>query len=100
MISSVTSTTLTSGLAAQSRVAETAAANIANVLTPDYQAQRGQLVSTSPSGASYVPLPPEGEVDLTREVVDLMAAKQAYVAAARTFSSVARTEKEALDTLA
>jgi flagellar basal body rod protein FlgC len=100
MISSVSSTTLASGLAAQSRVAETAAANIANVLTPDYQARRGQVVSASPAGASYVPLPPEGEVDLTRDVVDLMGARQAYVATARAFSSIARTEKEGLDVLA
>lgn len=101
MISSVASTTLVSGLATQSRVAETAAANIANVLTPDYQARRGQVVSASPAGASYVPLPPEGEAaDLAREVVDLMGAKQAYVAAARAFSAIARTEKEGLDILA
>lgn len=100
MISSISSTTLLSGLAAQSRVAETAAANIANVVTPDYQAQRGQVVSVSPAGASYVPLPPEGEVDLATEVVNLTQAKQAYVAAAHAFSSIARTEKDGLNVLA
>ncbi len=100
MISSIASTTLLSGLATQSRVAQTAANNIANVTTPDYQAQRGQVVSTRPTGAAYVPLPPEGEVDLVREVVDLGQAKQAYILAARTFSSIARTEKDALNVLA
>jgi hypothetical protein len=100
MISSLASTTLIGGLGAQSRLAQKAADNIVNATTPDYQAQRGQLVSTSPAGASYVPLPPEGEVDLVREVVDLGQAKQAYILAARTFSRVARTEKEALDVLA
>lgn len=100
MISSIASTTLLSGLATQSRVVQTAAGNIANATTPDYQAQRGQVVSTSPAGAAYVPLPPEGEVDLTREVVDLTQAKQAYIMAARTFSRIARTEREALDVLA
>jgi flagellar basal body rod protein FlgC len=100
MISSIASTTLLSGLTAQSRAAGTAASNIANVTTPDYQAARGQVVSTRPTGAAYVPLPPEGEVDLVREVVDLTQAKQAYILAARTFSRIARTEKEALDVLA
>jgi flagellar basal body rod protein FlgB len=100
MISSIASTTLLSGLATQSRVAQTAAGNIAHATTPDYQAQRGQVVSTSPAGAAYVPLPPEGEVDLTREVVDLGQAKQAYTLAARTFSRLARMEKEVLDVLA
>lgn len=100
MISSIASTTLLSGLATQSRVAQAAAGNIANLTTPDYQAQRGQVVSASPSGARYVPLPPEGGVDLLREVVDLGQAKQAYILAARTFSSIARTEKDALDVLA
>lgn len=100
MISSIASTTLLSGLAAQSRVAQKAADNIANVTTPDYRAQQGQVVSASPSGARYVPLPPEGGVDLLREVVDLGQAKQAYILAARTFSSIARTEKDALDVLA
>lgn len=100
MISSIASTTLLSGLTAQSRAAGTAASNIANVTTPDYQAARGQVVSTRPTGAAYVPLPPEGEVDLAREVVDLTQAKQAYILAARTFSRIARTEKEALDVLA
>ncbi|EME68863.1 hypothetical protein H261_16136 [Paramagnetospirillum caucaseum] len=87
-------------MATQSRVAEKAAGNIANLTTPDYQAQRGQVVSTSPAGAAYVPLPPEGGVDLAREVIDLGQAKQAYILAARTFSRIARTEKEALDVLA
>ncbi|ARJ67776.1 hypothetical protein WV31_20005 [Magnetospirillum sp. ME-1] len=100
MISSIASTTLLSGLAAQSRVAVKAADNIANVTTADYRAQQGQLVSTSPAGARYVPLPPEGGVDLLREVVDLGQAKQAYTLAARTFSRLARTEKDALDVLA
>lgn len=100
MISSIASTTLLGGLAAQSRVAQKAADNIANATTPDYRAQQGQVVSVSPAGARYVPLPPEGEVDLLREVVDLGQAKQAYILAARTFSRVARTEKDALDVLA
>ncbi|KIL98499.1 hypothetical protein CCC_01949 [Paramagnetospirillum magnetotacticum MS-1] len=100
MISSIASTTLLSGLATQSRVAQTAADNIANVTTPGYQAERGQVVSVSPAGASYVPLPPEGEVDLARQVIDLDQAKQAYVLAARTFSSIAKTEKDALNVLA
>jgi flagellar basal body rod protein FlgG len=100
MISSLASTTLLSGLATQSRLVQKAADNIANATTPDYQAQRGQVVSTSPAGATYVPLPPEGEVDLTREIVDLSQAKQAYILAARTFSSIARTEKDALNVLA
>lgn len=100
MISSVALQTLTSGLAVQAKAAETAADNIVNVVTPGYQAERGQVVSTNPSGASYVPLPPEGEVDLGRELVNLTAAKQAYSLAAHSFSSIAKTEKDGLDTLA
>ncbi|MBI3445547.1 MAG: hypothetical protein HY055_09355 [Magnetospirillum sp.] len=100
MITSVALPTLSSGLAVQSRAAQTAADNIANVVTPGYEAQQGQVVSVNPSGASYVPLPPEGEVDLGRELVNLTAAKQAYSLAAHAFSSIAKTEKDGLDTLA
>ena len=100
MISTVSLSTLASGLSVQTRAAETAAANIANVSTQGYQSQRGQVVSTNPSGAAYVPLPPEGDVDLGQELVNLTIAKQAYSLAAHSFSSIAKTEKEGLDTLA
>lgn len=102
MISSVSSsaTTLLSGLAAQSRAAVTAAGNIANVTTEGYRAARGQVVSVSPAGASYVPLPPEGGVDLLSEVVNLQNAAQSYALAAKTYAGVTRMERDALNILA
>lgn len=100
MISSVSLSTLVSGLSAQSRVAETAANNIVNVTTDGYQAQQGQVVSKPLHGAEYVPLPSEGEVDLGREIVALSQAKHSYAAAAKAFSSIEKTEKRALDALA
>lgn len=100
MISSIASTSLVSGLAAQARAAETAASNIANVNSTDYKAARGQVVSTSPAGASYVPLPPEGEVNLASEVIGLQTAAQSYALTAKTFASMAQTEKDVLNVLA
>lgn len=102
MISSVSSsaTTLLSGLAAQSRAAVTAAGNITNVTTEGYRAARGQVVSVSPAGASYVPLPPEGGVDLLSEVVNLQNAAQSYALAAKTYAGVTRMERDALNILA
>lgn len=100
MISSVSLTTLVSGLGAQSRVVETAASNIVNATTEGYQAQRGQLVSKPLQGADFVPLPPEGEVDLGTELVTLTLASHSYSAAAKAFSSIAETEKRGLDALA
>ncbi|CAA7617974.1 hypothetical protein [Magnetospirillum sp. SS-4] len=100
MISSVSLSSLVSGLGVQSRVVETAAANIANATTGDYESARGQVVSRPLQGAAYVPLPPEGEVDLGREVVNLALAKHSYTAMARAYSSIAETEKRGLDALA
>ena len=100
MIGSVGLGTLASSLATQSRVAETAAANIANAVTPDYQSQRGQPVSLTPSGVGYVALPPQGEVDLGREAVNLTIASQAYAASAKAYSSVDTTERKGLAILA
>ncbi|OAN43016.1 hypothetical protein A6A04_09985 [Paramagnetospirillum marisnigri] len=100
MISSVSLATLATGLEAQSRVANTAATNIVNATTPGYQAEQGQLVSRPLNGAGYVPLPPEGEVDLGTEMVNLVLAKTSYGAAAKAFARIAETESKALDTLA
>ncbi|RAU20650.1 hypothetical protein CU669_17050 [Paramagnetospirillum kuznetsovii] len=100
MISSVSLNTLVGGLGAQTRVAETAATNIVNATTEGYQAQQGQLVSKPLNGADYIPLPPEGDVDLGRELVNLSQASHSYAAAAKAFSSISETEKRALDSLA
>jgi len=100
MISAVSLATLGNGLATQTRVAETAAANIVNATTEGYQSAQGQVVSRPLQGASYVPLPPEGEVDLGRELTNLTQAKQSYAAIAHTLSSIDQTEKKALDALA
>ncbi|MDO8608068.1 MAG: hypothetical protein Q7R40_16150 [Phaeospirillum sp.] len=100
MISSVSLTTLASGLDVQARVAQTAANNVVNAVTEGYRSERGQVVSKPLQGAGYVPLPPEGEVDLGREMVNLTLAKQTYAATARALSSIAKTEKQGLDALA
>lgn len=100
MISSLSLSTLVGGLGVQSRVVETAAANIANATTENYESARGQVVSKPLQGAAYVPLPPEGEVDLGREVVNLTMAKHVYAATARVYSSIVETEKKGLDALA
>lgn len=100
MISSTSLTTLVSGLNVQTRVAQTAANNVVNANTQGYQAEQGQVVSRPLQGAAYVPLPPEGEVDLGREMVNLTLAKQTYAATAHAFSSIAKTEQQGLDTLA
>ena len=100
MISSTSLTTLASGLNVQSRVAQTAANNIVNANTPGYAAEQGQVVSRSLQGTAYVPLPPEGGVDLGRELVNLTLAKQSYTAAAHAISSISQTEKKGLDALA
>ena len=100
MISSTSLTTLVSGLNVQSRVAQSAANNIVNANTPGYAAEQGQVVSKSLQGAAYVPLPPEGEVDLGRELVNLTLAKQTYAATAHAISSISKTEKKGLDALA
>ncbi|TAN63294.1 MAG: hypothetical protein EPN20_09995, partial [Magnetospirillum sp.] len=76
------------------------ATNIVNATTEGYQSRQGQVVSKPLQGAAYVPLPPEGEVDLGRELVNLTLAKQSYAATARAISSVATTEKQGLDALA
>lgn len=100
MISPVASSSLVSGLDAQTWIVETAAANIANMATPDYQAERGALVSRPLQGAAYVPLPAEGEVDPAQEMVTMMVAKTSFEAMARAYSSIAETEKTGLDSLA
>lgn len=100
MISPVATTSLVSGLNAQTRVVETAAANIANQSTPDYQAARGSLVSRPLQGAAYVPLPAEGEVDPAQEIVSMMVAKTSFEAMAKAYSTIAETEKNGLDSLA
>lgn len=100
MISPVASASLVSGLAAQSRTVETAATNIVNAASEDYQAERGALVSRPLQGPAYVPLPPEGEVDPAREMVAMMVAKTSFEAMARAYSSIAETEKNAQDSLA
>ncbi|CCG41851.1 flagellar basal body protein [Magnetospirillum molischianum] len=100
MIAPVASASLISGLNAQTRVAETAAANIANVSTDGYQAERGELVSRPLQGAAYVPLPAEGGVDLAREVVALTVAKTSFEAMARAYSTITETEKTGLNSLA
>jgi len=100
MISPVATTSLISGLNAQTRVVETAAANIANQSSSDYQAARGSLVSRPLQGAAYVPLPPEGEVDPAREMVSMMVAKTSFEAMAKAYSTIAETEKNALKSLA
>ncbi|CAA7627929.1 conserved hypothetical protein [Candidatus Terasakiella magnetica] len=97
MISSISLNTLASGLGVQSRAVQTAADNIVNVTTEGYQAEQGQVVSKPLQGASYVPLPSEGPVDLGQEVVNLIRAKQTYAATAHAFSSIAKTEKRGLD---
>ncbi|TPW02944.1 MAG: hypothetical protein FD129_3122 [bacterium] len=58
------------------------------------------VVSKPLQGAAYVPLPPEGEVDLGREVINLTQAKHVYAATARVYSSIVETEKKGLDALA
>jgi len=100
MISPVASASLVSGLAAQTRIVETAATNIVNVASDDYQAERGALVSRPLQGAAYVPLPPEGAVDPAREMVTMMVAKTSFETMARAYSTLAETEKTALDSLA
>jgi len=100
MISPVAANSLVSGLNAQTRIVETVADNIANVTTGGYQAERGSLVSRPLQGAAYVPLPAEGEVDLGQEMVSLTVAKTSFEAMARAYSSIAETEKTALDSLA
>ncbi len=100
MIGSISLGTLASSLATQSRAAATAAANIANVDTPGYQSQRGQPVALTPSGVGYVALPPQGEVDLGHELVNLTVASQAYAASAKAFSAIDSTERKALSFLA
>jgi len=100
MISPVATSSLVSGLTAQTRVVETAAANIANVSTADYQAERGALVSRPLQGAAYVPLPAEGEVDPAQEIVTMMVAKTSFEAMARAYASVTETEKTGLESLA
>ncbi len=100
MIGSVGLGTLASSLATQSRVAATAAANIANVDTPGYQAQRGQPVSLTPSGVGYAALPAQGQVDLGQQMVDLSVASHAYAASAKAYAAISSTEDKALAILA
>ncbi len=100
MIGAVGLDALASSLATQARVAATAAANIANVDTPGYQSQRGQPVALTPSGVGYVALPPQGEVDLGQQLVNLTVASQAYAASAKAFAAIASTETKGLAILA
>lgn len=102
MISAVSSaTSLISGLQAQGSRVQATANNIANVNTPDYQAEHGSVVSQGTGGGvSYVALQAEGGVDLASEIVDLQVASTAYEAAASAFASITRTESEVLETIA
>jgi flagellar basal body rod protein FlgB len=76
--------------------------NVANVNTPDYQAERGAFVSQQSvgRGVSYVALQAQGGVDLTSQFVDLIAANLSYKAAAESFGSITRTEQKAYDLMA
>lgn len=102
MISAVSSaTSLISGLHANSARVSAAAGNIANVNTPDYQAERGRTVSQGTGGGvSYVALQAQGGVDLASEIVDMQVASRAYEAAAKSFAAITRTENEVLNTIA
>ncbi len=101
MIAAISSASpLISALQAIGSKTQAVANNVANVSTPDYQAERGAFVSQETGGGvSYVALEAEGGVDLGSELVDLLAANTAYAAAAESFASITRTEQRVLDTL-
>ena len=101
MISSVSSSLsiLQSGMAAIGAAVTDTADNIANASSIDYRAQRGRMIS-QPLGVDYIRLPAQGEVDLGRQMVDLMQARTSYKALANAFRSTDEMEKQAVDLLA
>lgn len=102
MVSSVSSASpLVSALRAIGSQTRAISNNVANVTTPDYQAERGAFTSQGTGqGVSYVALQAQGGVELGSEFVDLLAANTSYKAAAEAFASITRTEQRVLDTLA